>query len=253
MTIQYCSDLHLEFSDNKHFLNTAPLLPKGEILILAGDIIPFSQIQKASSFFDYVADHFNRVYWIPGNHEYYGSDITERSGSFKETIRSNVFLINNEVVETNNTTFVFSTLWSAISPAAEWDIASGMADYKLIQNGMSGFRPIHSSRIHKTSLSVIKQAVQNATTSNIVVATHHVPTFLHYPAQYKHSVLNEAFATELWPFIEVSPINYWIYGHHHSNVANFTIGHTRMLTNQLGYVKYKEQEGYSASATFTIS
>lgn len=252
MTIQYCSDLHLEFSENKNFLNNTPLLPAGDILILAGDIIPFNQIQKASGFFDYVADNFNQVYWLPGNHEYYGSDIANRSGSFKEGIRSNVFLLNNETIETGNTTLVFSTLWSAISPGAEWHIASGMADYRVIQNGDVTFRPIHSNRLHTASMGFIKEAVNNATTTNLVLATHHVPTFLHYPAQYKHSMLNEAFATELSPFVETSRINYWIYGHHHANVAAFTIGQTTLLTNQLGYVKYKEQDGFNPAAIITL-
>jgi len=37
MKIQYCSDLHLEFWDNEFFLKHNPLIPCGEILLLAGD------------------------------------------------------------------------------------------------------------------------------------------------------------------------------------------------------------------------
>ncbi len=252
MTIQYCSDLHLEFPDNYKFLKACPIEPVGDILILAGDVIPFTEQERFGGFFDFVANHFVATYWLPGNHEYYGSDILQRSGSFKEAIRSNVFLLNNETVVHDNLTIICSTLWSSISPAAEWDIAKGMADYKRIKRGTERFRPLHSSRMHRECRQYIEASLANATTENIVVATHHSPTFMQYPPQYKGSELSEAFATELFNFIDGSAIDYWIYGHIHSNVPSFRIGKTSMLTNQLGYVKYGEQAGYNSAAIIKV-
>lgn len=65
-------------------------------------------------------------------------------------------------------------------------------------------------------------------------------------------MLNEAFAVELFPFIENSGIDYWVYGHHHSNIADFTIGKTTVMTNQLGYVEYGEHILFDNAKTISV-
>jgi hypothetical protein len=56
MKIQYCSDLHLEFPLNKKYLMANPIKPEGEILLLAGDIITFTEIEKENDFFNFLSD-----------------------------------------------------------------------------------------------------------------------------------------------------------------------------------------------------
>jgi predicted phosphohydrolase len=251
MTIQYCSDLHLEIPDNEHYLKNNPLVPSGEVLILAGDIVPFSIMDRHSWFFDRLAQQYEAVYWLPGNHEYYDSHIEDRSGAFKEAIRPNVWLINNACAQHGPVTLACSTLWTSISPVAEQAIAHGMADYRNIKRRGERLRPLHTYRMHKTSRRFIEDAVKQ-TGKNLVIATHHVPTFMHHPEEYRHSPLNEAFASELSPFIENSGARAWIYGHHHRNTPAFHIGQTAMLNNQLGYVKLNEHHTFNPSMTLTL-
>ncbi len=85
-----------------------------------------------------------------------------------------------------------------------------------------------------------------------MIVSHHVPTLLNYPEKYKGDVLNQAFAVEHYDFIKESNINYWIFGHHHQNISEFKIGNCQMCTNQLGYVKYYEQQGYSAGKIINL-
>lgn len=252
MKIQYCSDLHLEFPQNNSFLMQIPLKVEGDILILAGDILLFKELDEYKYFFNFISENFKYTYWIPGNHEYYYSDISERSNSFKEQIRSNVFLVNNLIVIHDDIKFIFSTLWSKISLQNEWQIQKGLSDFSVIKKDGSIFTPFDYNLLHQNSIDFIeKELIQNRQSKTVVI-THHVPTYMNYPEQYKGSALNEAFATELFDLIEKSNIDYWIFGHSHENISDFKIGNTKLITNQLGYVSYGENRKFDPGKYFEI-
>jgi predicted phosphohydrolase len=240
VTIQYASDLHLEFSQNNRYIAANPLKPMGNILLLAGDIVCFYQMDKHKSFFNYISENFEYTYWLPGNHEYYQGDIAQRSGTLHETIRQNVLLVNNVSLVNKGLRLVFSTLWTPINPVHEWHVERGMNDYQVIRHEQHRLSARVTTQLHHESLAFIKAEVSKSHAGKTIVVTHHVSTLINYPERYKTDLLNEAFAVELFPFIESSAIDFWIYGHHHCNTPAFTIGNTQMLTNQLGYVQQGE-------------
>ena len=211
MKIQYCSDLHLEFPENKKYLLENPIIPTAEILVLAGDIIPFAILDQHQEFFDYLSDHFEMVFWIPGNYEYYHSDIHQRTGSFEEKIRENVILLNNKVKSFGETKLIFSTLWSYISPQNKFEIQQSLSDFRLIKNAGKAFDTKAFTNLFLENFNFLKTAIVEEKSFKKVIVTHHVPTMLNYPPQYKGSVINQAFATELSEFIEENEIDYWLY------------------------------------------
>lgn len=244
MTVQYASDLHLEFSENKKFLHANPLQPGAEVLLLAGDIVPFAAMHKHKDFFSYISDHFETTYWIPGNHEYYYSDVTEKSGSFKESIRQNVYLLNNAVVLHKQLRLIFSTLWSEINPDRQGYMEKNVSDFHAIKYKGYRFSIDRFNVLHEKCLRFISSVPPPEGAGKTIVVTHHVPTLLNYPPRYKDSDLTEAFAVELSGLIERMQPDYWIYGHHHTNVPDFKIGKTALLTNQMGYVQKGEHQWF---------
>lgn len=246
MKIQFASDIHIEFPENREYIVKSPLRPEGDILILNGDIVPFSEIDEHSDFFNYISDHFKITYWLPGNHEYYHSDLSEKPLTLNEKIRSNVILVNNITVVTNNKiNLIFSTLWSRINPLRQYEMHLAYSDFRVIRNQGQVISIDDYNSMHAACRKFLETELGKPGEGTTVVITHHMPTFMNYPEEYRNSPLSEAFATELSGLIIDSEPEYWIFGHHHSNEGDFNIGKTRLLTNQVGYVMYNEQKGFN--------
>jgi predicted phosphohydrolase len=234
------------------FIKQNPIIPSGEILILAGDILTFKEIDQASNFLDTISKSFKKVFWIPGNHEYYGADINDRSNQFCECIRENVFLVNNFSEKIADVNFIFSTLWSKIGEENRIVIENTLFDFKAIINGNSLLSAEKFNEKHEECLTFIKHSLLKNKNEKNVVVSHHIPTFFNYPENFKRSIVNQGFATELYDLLFESSIEYWIYGHHHCNVPEFEINGTKLITNQLGYVQFKKNKLYRRDATFEI-
>jgi predicted phosphohydrolase len=252
MKIQYASDLHLEFPENAEFLKRNPLLHGGDVLLLAGDIVPFAVMDKHSDFISYISDTFKTTYWLPGNHEYYHSDISERTGSFNEKIRDNLFLVNNVSVIQENIKFIFSTLWTSISQGNHFEIRQRLSDFHVIKYNNKGLTPDHYNQLHQQCRSFLNEDLSIGGPEKKIIVTHHVPTLMNYPEKHKGDSLNEAFAVEMYNDVLRSDADFWIFGHHHFKTPDFKIGSTTLTTNQLGYVKYNECPGFDTKKIITI-
>lgn len=251
MKIQYCSDLHLEFEKNSRYISNKPLKVKGEILILAGDIIPLHDEFFNNPFFSFISDNYEQVYWVPGNHEFYYKDISDYSESYNISLKSNISLVNNVELIYKNTRFAFSTLWSKISPENVNFIEQGVSDFKFISCNNRKFKALDFNRIHEESLNFIKSVFKTKAQKTVIV-THHLPSNLCNAANHIKSPLNEAFCTDLTDIIESSGVNFWIYGHNHNNKKPVFIGKSILLSNQLGYVHLNEHKNFRHDAFISV-
>lgn len=251
MRIQYCSDLHLEFERNNRYVSSN--LPKvcGEILILAGDIVPLHDEHMNSMFFNFIVQNYEHVFWVPGNHEYYYHDIAGYGSSMHNRIHPKISIVNNVVIEHGGVPIIFSTMWSKISPPNERLIEQGMADFGCITYKSKKFRASDFNRLHEESVDFLNTAIHSLKRPFVVV-THHLPSPMCSSRIHKISPINEAFCVDLTDFVRESNASFWIYGHSHHNNPPFQIGNTILLTNQLGYVDLNEHGSFRRDAYLSV-
>jgi len=152
----------------------------------------------------------------------------------------------------DNVKFIFTTLWTNLSDTNQLIIQQNLSDFSVIKNQGKKMLPDDYNRLHQTCLRFLKNELLKNDRGKTVVVTHHVPTMMNYPEKYKGDIINEAFAVELDNLIVGSNIDYWIFGHHHQNYCNFVIDKTRLVSSQLGYVRFNEHLGFRNNAFFYI-
>lgn len=246
MKIQYASDLHLEFADNSRFLKEHPLAVAGDILVLAGDIGYLGDDNYSKHpFWSWAADNYAQVIVIPGNHEFYkGFDLNTLYNGWQLQIRSNIHCYYNSVIKLDNTDLITTTLWGQIRLEDAFQIENAITDFKRIRHGENILDWVRFNEEHSRCFQFLCESVKNSKAQNIIVASHHVPSYELNAPEFKGSRLNGAFTAELGDYIAASSINYWIYGHSHRNI-NHRIGQTLCLSNQLGYVFANEHLSFN--------
>ena len=134
MTIQYASDLHLEFADNWRYLKENPLQVTGDILVLAGDIGYLGDENYFKHpFWDWASENYQQVIVCMGNHEFYKYyDIAKLNDGFCLEIRPNVHSYYNAVVRIEDIDFIVTTLWSKIPLKEAYYTEQVISDFRRI-------------------------------------------------------------------------------------------------------------------------
>ena len=260
LKIQFVSDLHLEFEENRVWLENHPLEVTGDILLIAGDSayldVPESGRDTYSqySFWDWASVHYKQVIVCLGNHDFYGYyDLATMPDGYCKEIRPNVHAYYNSVVHLQDADIIVSTLWAFIEPYNAYQTEKGVSDfYRILYNGHR-LTADDFNEEHERCFDFIRKAVKESKAKTKIVLSHHVPTQLCTAKEFTDSPINGAFSVELGNYIAKSGIDYWIYGHSHRNIEA-QIGDTHILSNQLGYISHKEnlRNGFSLSKHIEI-
>ncbi len=227
MRIQPVSDLHLEFDRDhgKAFAQSLPVL--GDVLVLAGDVLPIRRPPHVVEMLGWFCSRFPRVVYVPGNHEYYKTSPGAGSALLASSAREfpNLHVLDGMVTEIDGVRFVGATLWFPPTPD-EAEYRPFLADFSLIDD----FVPwVHEA--HARNLAFLRQEVR----AGDVVVTHFLPHPGSVAPQYEGSPLNRFFlAADAHPLVEERGARLWVHGHTHVSF-DYQVGKTRVVCNARGY------------------
>ena len=244
MKVKIASDIHLE-----HFTSGQPLpdLGRGDILILAGDILCARHLKTEGylkhlylSFFENCSKNFGEILYVLGNHCFYGYNYEGTFNTIKKHLPDNFHLLENDTIKINETSFIGFTFWTDFRNENPLDMmeANGyMNDYKVIRIG-SKYRklnPDDTLGFHKKSKAYLLNKLKELKDENVFVISHHSPTLQSIPGELKTNSCNAAYCSDLDDLILAHPnIKHWVYGHSHSP-KDFYIGECRVINNAMGY------------------
>jgi len=250
LKIRYLSDLHLEFINSYNIEQFIKKIPSGidEICILAGDIGNPYEINY-NIFMEFISKNFKKTFVISGNHEYYNKTkkIEETNDFLKDYFNkfNNISFLNNSYELYDGYCFIGTTLWSKIT-----NPVNKINDVYQIPN----FDYIEYNKLNMLSVNFLEDALQN--NENVIVITHHVPSYSLIDIKYKTTQMNpynQWFYCNMDELIEKNKnkIKCWIYGHTHTP-SNIIINEIPFLCNPIGYPNENKNINFQMTIKFDI-
>lgn len=231
MRVQLLSDLHFEFHKDYGNSFLEEMRPdKADVLIAAGDICNFGLL--AESVIKLCARYKDKpVLFIPGNHEFYGSDFpkTLRVLSDLESKLNNFRCLYNQAFTYQGRLFFGSTLWFPKTEIVENEYKK-INDYFYITN--------FAEYVYRHNLFAV-QFLQKANIARAFVITHYMPTYRSVHEKYKTSRINDFFVCPLDELILRKQPSVWFHGHAHTS-CDYMYGDTRIICNPHGYARRKD-------------
>ena len=258
MKIKLLSDIHLEFGDFDP--------GTGDVLVLAGDICTAESYvrgceaqyrKRYEDFFNKCVGGYNKVFYTPGNHEYYNYYIDETEELLRSVMPEGITILNNQSEFYEGVHFVGSTLWASFDEgdgAVMQLCRNSMNDYNCVYHkGQSRFiTPDDTLHLHQESMSWLRQVVETLR-GPVVVFTHHAPSHRSFGSGYREAAARGAYASDLDKFIHDNPnIKLWCHGHIHET-NDYQLGECRVMSNPRGYDGYQLNPNFDPNKEIEIN
>ena len=231
MKIHILSDLHNEFCK----FQAQPV--NADVIVLAGDIDKGAR----SIAWARLAWPDKKIVFVPGNHEYYGSEINyENEQMAKAGEIYEVHVLNPGEVIIDGVRFLGATLWTDFRLFGEaeiaWAMLEGMnylSDFNVIYYDERTFSPSDAVKLHERDVKFLSSQLCKKYDGQTVVVTHHLPSMHSVANIYKKNMLSACFASNLDTLMGHNQL--WIHGHTHDSFDYLHPAGTRVVCNPRGY------------------
>jgi hypothetical protein len=250
--LRVASDLHLEaFRGVNAEALSLDFVPRDDrdndsILLLAGDIS--ADPAQLFVFLQLMNDRFKKVFFVPGNHEYYKHEYfawgdTMRDRFIDHGVGANVHWAFDEVNVkiTDGIRFIYGTLWGdgGFTDLDRNTVGRYLNDFRLIQYGTGKFSVDDMIVLYKRQRAQILGALEVPFDGKTVVMTHHLPS---------RRLVSERFLTrdgtdganggfvgdcDLLLAFDQHP-DLWVHGHTH-DTFDTKLWETHIICNPAGY------------------
>lgn len=246
MKLHIVSDLHLDANSEPFRVPHVDC----DAVVIAGDICegPVKAVQWIAR-----QKIMAPVIYVPGNHEYYGTDKDQAlhdariEASRQRALGVRIELLHEDfarVIGRNGelALFVGATLWTDYALDGEaWRTPAMLAartmmnDHRAIRtkDGKGFWTPADAAAEHNNSRQYIDCFMRAKWPGGPkIVVTHHAPSARSVHPRYHGSVLNSAYASDLEHLVDQADL--WIHGHVHHR-QDYRIGDGRVVCNPRGY------------------
>ncbi len=240
MLIQLVSDLHQEMRDEALQALPGWRDPDADLLVMAGDICNWVEGSQLRALRAAVAG-WKRVLYVPGNHEYYdGSPGPCTVKAIQELLGSSIDVAYTPGFRViGDKRFLCGTMWYRLSAVSA---LPGAVPYqgRWHDRAKGRYRTFNDFRFTKDLAPWCYQqndsfrACLDFLQPGDVVVTHHLPSSLSTPQQFRNEIDNCFFVCDVEAEIKGLKPSAWLHGHTHTPF-DYGLGSTRVVANPLGY------------------
>ena len=272
MRLQLASDLHLE---RYHDFMLTPA-PGADTLVLAGDIGSYQANSRLIGT-DFGLERFapgqpgapwQRVLYLPGNHEYDGLDFEEAHARLRATCeRLGITWLERETLVIDGIRFIGTTLWSDFDALAigkntvTQQLQAREKAYRAANFYLQRFtatrygEPMLAEEWRQVALKCqqwLREALAQPFDGTTVVVTHYAPSLSSADPRYGLTPGTAGFCNALDELFDLADV--WLHGHLHCP-SRYRAGHHQrceVFANPRGYYSKGEQETFRPQFTIDV-